>query len=237
MCGRYSLSKPIKTLKDHFQAIALEMDHDKRYNIAPSQSVPVVISGEQASEIHAMRWGLIPSWSKDPTLGNRLINARAETVQEKPSFKSSLKNQRCLIPADGFYEWQAHGKMRVPRYIRLRTGGLFAFAGLWSEWDSGTEILQTFTIITTAANRDLESVHHRMPVILMPGDYNEWLTVSPPNPGSLLKPLEEGLLEHYEISKTVNSPKNDSEECLRPLPPGQPDADLSITQRQGTLNL
>lgn len=237
MCGRYSLSKPIKTLKEHFQAIAAEMDHNKRYNIAPSQAVPIVIAGEQQSEIQTMRWGLIPSWAKDPALGNRLINARAETAHEKPSFKSSLKKQRCLVPADGFYEWQARDKRKVPQYIRLRTGGLFAFAGLWSEWDSGTEILQTFTIITTTANRDLESVHHRMPVILMPEDYDEWLTVSPKNPRNLLKPLGEGLLEHYEISTTVNSPKNDSEECFQPLPPGQPDADLSLTQRQGTLDL
>ena len=121
MCGRYSLSKPIKTLKDHFRAIAAEMDHNERYNIAPSQSVPVVIAGEQQSEIHAMRWGLIPSWAKDPALGNRLINARAETVHEKSSFKSSLKKQRCLVPADGFYEWQAHGKGKIPQYIHLRT--------------------------------------------------------------------------------------------------------------------
>lgn len=217
MCGRYSLTKPIKTLKEHFQAIALEMDHDKRYNIAPSQSVPIVVAGEQEREIHAMRWGLIPSWAKDPALGNRLINARAETVHEKPSFRSSLKKQRCLVPADGFYEWQTRDKGKVPQYIRLRTGGLFAFAGLWSEWDSGTEIMRTFTIITTGANQELESVHHRMPVILRPKDYDDWLTTSQHNPGTLLKPLEEGFLDHYEISKTVNSPKNDSEECILPV--------------------
>ena len=236
MCGRYSLSKPIKTLKDHFRAIAAEMDHNKRYNIAPSQSVPVVITGEQQPEIHVMRWGLVPSWAKDPALGNRLINARAETVHEKPSFKSSLRKQRCLVPADGFYEWQADGKGTAPQYIRLRTGGLFAFAGLWSEWDSGTEILQTFTIITTTANRELKSIHHRMPVILMPQDYDEWLAASQQNPRNLLKPLGEGLLEHYEVSKTVNSPKNDSEECFQPLPPGPSDVDLSFAQRQDTLD-
>ncbi|MEE8205788.1 MAG: SOS response-associated peptidase [Nitrospinaceae bacterium] len=217
MCGRYSLTKPIKTLKEHFQAIAVEMDHDRRFNIAPSQSVPIVIAGEQGPEIHAMGWGIIPSWAKDPALGNRLINARAETVHEKPSFKSSFKKRRCLVPADGFYEWQARDKGKVPQYIHLRTGGLFAFAGLWSEWDSGTEILQTFTIITTDANRELESIHHRMPVILMPQDYDCWLAASLQDPKNLLKPLGEGLLDHYEISKTVNSPKNDSEECIQPV--------------------
>lgn len=220
MCGRYSLTKPIKTLKEHFQAIAMEMDHNKRYNIAPSQSVPIVVAREQQRELHAMRWGLIPAWAKDPALGNKLINARAETVHEKPSFKSSLKNRRCLVPADGFYEWQARDKGRVPQYIRLHTSGLFTFAGLWSEWDSGTEILQTFTIITTNANKELEPVHHRMPVILIPQDYDRWLTPSSQDLKNLLKPLGEGLLDHYEISKTVNSPKNDSEECFQPLPSG-----------------
>lgn len=217
MCGRYSLTKPINTLKEHFQAIAMEMDYDKRYNIAPSQSVPIVVAGEQGREIHAMRWGLIPSWAKDPALGNKLINARAETVHEKPSFRSSFIKQRCLVPVDGFYEWQVRDKGKVPQYIRLRTSELFAFAGLWSEWDSGKEILKTFTIITTGANQDLESVHHRMPVILKPQDYENWLSPSSQEFQNLLSPLENGLLEHYEISKTVNSPKNDSEECIHPL--------------------
>lgn len=219
MCGRYSQTKPIKTLKEHFQAIALEMDEQERYNIAPSQSVPVVIAGEQEREIHAMRWGLIPSWAKDSALGNKLINARAETVHEKPSFKSSFKQRRCLVPTDGFYEWQVRDAGKFPQYIRLRTGGLFAFAGLWSEWDSGKEILKTFTIITTNANRDIESVHHRMPVILMPENYENWLAPASKEFPGLMKPLGDGLLDHYEISKTVNSPKNDSEACIVPLFP------------------
>jgi len=229
MCGRYSQTKPIKTLKEHFQAIALEMDEQERYNIAPSQSVPVVITGEREREIHAMRWGLIPSWAKDSTLGNKLINARAETVHEKPSFKSSFKQRRCLVPTDGFYEWQVRDAGKFPQYIRLRTGGLFAFAGLWSEWDSGKEIRQTFTIITTNANRDLEPVHHRMPVIVMPENYENWLAPSSKEFPGLMKPLGNGLLDHYEISKTVNSPKNDSEACIVPLFPSQSDAGLRFT--------
>lgn len=218
MCGRYSLTKPIKTLKDHFRAIAVAMDHESRYNIAPSQSVPVVLAGEQERELHALRWGLIPSWAKDPALGNRLINARAETVHEKPSFRSSFRKRRCLVPADGFYEWQVRDKEKVPQYIRLHNGGLLAFAGLWSEWDSGKETLRTFTIITTTANRELESVHHRMPVILLPDQYDDWLAPesSPEHLKQMLKPLANGLLDHYAISKTVNSPKNDSEDCIRP---------------------
>jgi putative SOS response-associated peptidase YedK len=219
MCGRYSLTKPIKTLKEHFQAIAVAMDHDKRYNIAPSQSVPIVIAGEQGREIHIMRWGLIPSWAKDPEIGHRLINARAETVHEKPSFRSSFRKRRCLVPTDGFYEWQVRDKGKVPQYIRLRTGGLFAFAGLWSEWDSGKEILRTFTIITTGANRELESIHHRMPVILLPEHYDDWMAAKSEEFQSQLKPLGEGLLDHYEVSKTVNFPKNDSEECIQPSYP------------------
>jgi len=219
MCGRYSLTKPIKTLKEHFQAIVVALEHDKRYNIAPSQSVPVVLAGKEGREIHTLKWGLIPSWAKDPAMGNRLINARAETIEEKPSFRSSFRKRRCLVPADGFYEWQVRGKEKFPQYIRMRTDGLFAFAGLWSEWDSGREILRTFTIITTAANRELESIHHRMPVILPPEQYGDWLAseTGPDRLKQMLNPLENGLLDHYEISKTVNSPKNDSEECIRPV--------------------
>lgn len=219
MCGRYSLTQPIKTLKEHFKAIAVALEHDARYNIAPSQPVPIVLNGEQEREIHTLRWGLIPSWSKDPAMGNRLINARAETVHEKPSFRSSFKKRRCLVPADGFYEWQVRGEGKIPNYIRMRTGGLFAFAGLWSEWDSGKEILRTFTIITTSANRNLESIHHRMPVILLPDQYDDWTAseTSADHLRELLKPLGEGLLDHYEISKTVNSPKNDNAECIQPV--------------------
>lgn len=219
MCGRYSLTQPIQTLKEHFQAIAVELEHNPRYNIAPSQSVPIVIAGAQGREIHALRWGLIPSWAKDPSMGNRLINARAETVHEKPSFKSSLRKRRGLVPADGFYEWQVRDQGKVPQYIRLRTGGLMAFAGLWSEWDSGKETLRTFTIITTTANRELEPVHARMPVILLPEHYGDWMSpdTSSEQVITLLGPLREGLLEHYPISKTVNSPKNDGEECIAPL--------------------
>ena len=230
MCGRYSLTKPIKTLKEHFQAIAVALEHDKHYNIAPSQRVPVILAGAQGREIHALRWGLIPSWAKDPDMGNRLINARAETVHEKPSFRSSFRKRRCLVPADGFYEWQVRDQGKFPQYIRMRTGGLFAFAGLWSEWDSGQETLRTFTIITTAANRELESIHHRMPVILLPEQYDGWMdpeTSSDPLK-NILRPLGEGLLDHYEISKTVNSPKNDGAECIQPLLPGQRDAGLNF---------
>ncbi len=219
MCGRYSLTKPIKTLKEHFQAIAFELEHGPRYNIAPSQRVPVILPGAQGREIHALRWGLIPSWAKDPDMGNRLINARAETVHEKPSFRSSFRKRRCLVPADGFYEWQVRDEGKFPQYIRLRTGGLFAFAGLWSEWDSGQETLRTFTIITTAANRELEPIHQRMPVILLPEQYDRWMSpdTSSEQVITLLRPLEEGMLEHYEISKTVNSPKNDGEKCITPV--------------------
>ncbi len=222
MCGRYSLTKPIKTLKEHFQAIAVALEHDKHYNIAPSQRVPVILAGAQGREIHALRWGLIPSWAKDPDMGNRLINARAETVHEKPSFRSSFRKRRCLVPADGFYEWQVRDEGKFPQYIRMRTGGLFAFAGLWSEWDSGQETLRTFTIITTTANRELESIHHRMPVILLPEQYDGWMdpeTSSAPLKNTL-RPSGEGLLDHYEISKAVNSPKNNGAECIQPLLPG-----------------
>ncbi|NIQ01439.1 MAG: hypothetical protein GWM98_14495 [Nitrospinaceae bacterium] len=218
MCGRYSLTKPIKTLKEHFKAVAVALDHHPRFNIAPSQQVPVVIAGKREREIHALRWGLIPSWAKDPKKAAGLINARAETVHEKPSFRSSFKKRRCLVPADGFYEWQVQNNQKFPQYIRKTSGGLFAFAGLWSEWDSGQGILQTFTIITTTANRQLQPIHDRMPVILPPEHYHTWM--APDTPAETLKtlltPLAENTLEHYEVSKHVNSPGNDDEECILP---------------------
>jgi len=219
MCGRYSLTKPIKTIQEHFMAKLIFSDHSARYNIAPSQTVPVVVAAEDGLEIRPLRWGLIPHWSKDEKMGQRLINARAETVDEKPSFRDAFRHKRCLVPADGFFEWQAQDKEKVPQYITRKDRALMAFAGLWSEWKSADQTLNTFTIITTQANRELLSVHHRMPVIIAPESYTIWTSA---NSGrdllkNLLQPFPEGLLEHFPISKKINSPKNDSEDCLAPL--------------------
>ena len=223
MCGRYTLTLADRAALARQLGVPLDAIPEDairpRYNIAPLQRAPIVRLRLEEREALVARWGLVNSWAKDAKRAARQINARAETVHEKPSFRSSFRKRRCLVPADGFYEWQVRGEGKSPQYIRLRTGGLFAFAGLWSEWDSGQETLRTFTIITTTANRELESIHHRMPVILLPEQYDGWMdpeTSSDPLKNTL-RPLGEGLLDHYEISKTVNSPKNDSEECIQPV--------------------
>ena len=172
----------------------------------------VVTQSPDGLQLTEMKWGLIPSWSKDPQMGNKLINARSETLHEKPSFRESFKNKRCLIPADGFIEW----KGKHPHYIRPKTQGLLAFAGLWSTWDSGDDPLNTYTIITTEANKTLSPLHSRMPVILHPDNYEEWLTAESNTLSPLLTPCPDNDLEYYEISTTVNSPKNNDAEILRP---------------------
>ncbi len=218
MCGRYSLTKPIKTLQEHFMAKVIFSDHAARYNIAPSQTVPIVVASQDGLEIRPLRWGLVPHWSKDEKMGQRLINARAETVHEKPSFRDAFRSKRCLVPADGFFEWQVQNGGKIPQYITRTDRNLMAFAGLWSEWKGNSKTLNTFTIITTQANRQLEPVHHRMPVILSPESYETWTSNAskPDILKNLLKPLPEGILEYFPVSKTVNSPKNDSEDCLVP---------------------
>lgn len=148
MCGRYTLTKPLKTIISHLEAQSFRGEYLKRYNIAPTQSMPVVVSPDGNRELEIMRWGLIPSWAKDPKTQSPLINARAETIQEKPSFRSSFKSRRCLVPTDGFYEWTKTDSGKVPYRIYMTDEGLFAFAGIWSEWGKGEDSVRSFSIIT-----------------------------------------------------------------------------------------
>jgi len=188
----------------------------ERYNIAPTQSMPVVVSPDGKRVMETMRWGLIPSWVKDPETQSLLINARAETIQEKPSFRSSFKSRRCLVPADGFYEWVKGENGKVPHWIHMTDEGLFAFAGIWSEWGMGEDIIRSFSIITTEANSKLKSLHHRMPVILALENYTPWLDSSSSDPASLLTAYPSEEMAYHEVSLRVNSPKNDDPECLMP---------------------
>jgi putative SOS response-associated peptidase YedK len=224
MCGRYSQTQPAAAIAEHFALDALP-PIQPRYNIAPTQPVSVVRTTlEQPQRQHSfLLWGLIPSWAKDPAIGNRLINARSETVSEKPSFRAAFKRRRCLIVADGFYEWQTRSdrKTKQPYYIRLRDHTPFGFAGLWEHWQdpNGSEI-ETCTILTTGPNALMEPIHSRMPVILEPADYDSWLDSSYYNPGDLqamLRPFDSEALERYAVSTTVNRPSNDIAECLEPL--------------------
>ena len=219
MCGRYSLKKTNKDLEEQFKIAYSSIKVQQRFNIAPTQIVPAVIETDKENELHGYRWGLIPHWAKDKSTGNKLINARAETVHEKPSFRQSFKTQRCLIPADGFIEWEKQGKDKHPHYICLKSDSVFAFAGIWAEWSMEKEVIRSCCIITTEANPYLQSIHNRMPVILNPENYSVWLapTTKAETLRSLLRSLPEDQIKEYEISKEINSPKNDRAECLVPV--------------------
>jgi putative SOS response-associated peptidase YedK len=224
MCGRFTLTDPDQDLAEQFdlpEIPALE----PRYNIAPTQAVAAVrvAAGGAVRELVLLRWGLIPFWAKDPEIGARLINARSETVAEKPAFRDAFKRRRCLVVADGFYEWQKQQGKKQPFYIRLRAGQPFAFAGLWERWRGAEEsIVESCTLLTTSPNGLMQPLHNRMPVILQPRDYELWL-----DPGvvraELLQPLlvpypaEE--MEAYPVSRRVNSPDNDDPRCIEPLAP------------------
>jgi putative SOS response-associated peptidase YedK len=177
MCGRYSLTTPTEALVALFAAGPLE-GFSPRYNIAPTQLVPAVRMSEGERAWAWLRWGLIPSWAKDPAIGNRMINARAETVADKPAFRAALRRRRCLLPADGFYEWEKRDGAKQPYHIALADRAPFAFAGLWEHWQ-GDEAIESCTILTTAANRRLAPIHPRMPVILAPEHYDIWLDTEP----------------------------------------------------------
>jgi putative SOS response-associated peptidase YedK len=192
------------------------------YNIAPSQSVAVVANNGQ-SKVELFRWGLIPSWAKDAAIGNRMINARAESLAEKPSFRAAYKRRRCLILADGFYEWRQElgGKVKTPMYIRLKSSQPFAFAGLWETWQPpDAEPVLSCTIITTAPNALMEKIHNRMPVILKAEAHAQWLDPAEQTPDKLdklLKPYPASQMVAYPVSRLVNDPKNDKPECIVPM--------------------
>lgn len=219
MCGRYTLTKPKKSLESHFRAQLPKGEHRQRYNIAPTQALPVVVASHGARAMEAMRWGLVPSWAKDLKSQSPLINARAETLQEKPSFKNSFQTKRCLVPADGFYEWVKQDSGKVPYWIHLAGEELFAFAGIWAEWGKGDECLRSFAIITTEANSALQSLHHRMPVILDSDTFDSWLDASATQEEltAFLKPYPSELMAFHQVSLKVNAPRNDDPECLAPV--------------------
>jgi putative SOS response-associated peptidase YedK len=220
MCGRFTQHHTPEEVAVRFNVKSLDYLFDPRYNIAPTQPVAAVVAQGAQSErrLVNLQWGLVPYWSKDPSIGSRMINAKAETLAEKPSFKQALARRRCLIPADGFYEWQKRGKNpSQPLYIRRRDGGLFAFAGLWEEWtspDGGK--LQTCTIITVEPNELIANVHHRMAAILQPDDEAVWLDPrrKPDEATELLRPYPSEDLEMYPVSRAVNSPMIDDESLI-----------------------
>jgi putative SOS response-associated peptidase YedK len=217
MCGRFTLTVDADDVQSSFGVTPPPGGFPPRYNIAPTQPVAVVTNdGRNRAELFV--WGLIPSWAKDPAIGHKLINARAETLAEKPSFRSAYKRRRCLILADGFYEWRKDGKVKQPMYIHLKSGEPFAFAGLWEVWHSplGDEI-PSCTIITTEPNDLMAPIHNRMPVILPRDAYLEWLDPAERPAEKLqgfLRPYPAAAMEAYPVSTAVNNPRADSPECI-----------------------
>ena len=218
MCGRYSLTTPPEAMRDLFGIDTL-LNSPARYNIAPTQTAPVVRrqAEDGAREVVLMRWGLIPSWAKDMTMAARMINARSETVAEKPSFRSAYRRRRCLVPSDGFYEWQKVGNAKQPWRICRPDRGLFAFAGLYETWAGPDGSVDSYTILTTEANQTLRPIHARMPVTLAPETYAAWLGEEDSDPAALLVPLPDAELAAYRIDKRVGNVRNDDAGLLEPI--------------------
>jgi len=219
MCGRYVVKSPSVKLKVKFHLDDVPL-FEPRYNVAPTQLVPAVRQEDGKRRLAMLRWGLIPSWAKDAKIGYRLINARADTVATKPSFRSAFKRRRCLVPADGFYEWKRDDKVKQPFFIHRKDEEPFAFAGLWEGWENpedGKEV-QSCSLITTEANELMAPIHDRMPVILPASTYDRWLDADDPvnDLQSLLKPYPADEMAAYSISTYVNNPRNQGAKCIEP---------------------
>jgi putative SOS response-associated peptidase YedK len=234
MCGRYRLSRRKQLVEEYFDTDSGEEEWVPRYNIAPTQLIPVIRQHpkEPRRELSLVRWGLIPSWAKDSSGAARMINARSETAATKPAFRDALRFRRCLIPADGFYEWQRAGKTKQPYCFEINEGELFAFAGIWERWkDSSGQWVKSCSILTTAPNAATSAVHDRMPVILDRGDYDPWLDPGMTNveaASEMLKPCDAVLMRCYPVSTRINHVANDDAEYSAPV---------GLAQTQGGLFL
>ncbi len=217
MCGRYTLATPVGRLAEEFGFDSSSTEFRTSYNVAPTRQVPVVLTEGGKRRLEMLRWGLVPSWADDPGIGARMINARSETAPEKPSFRRAFRDRRCLIPADGFYEWKRENGGKQPYYFRMQGGRPFAFAGLWESWTKDGEI-RSCAILTTAANEVVAGIHERMPVILPSRHYEAWLDPEAERDEltDLLVPYPGDDLETYPVSRFVNSPGNDDPRCIEP---------------------
>jgi len=229
MCGRYSLIKPVEQLSKRFK-VQLDEPLKPHYNAAPGQTMPV-ITNKRPTHFSMFHWGLIPNWSLDSKISPNLINARAETILTKSPFKQGIKTHRCLIPADGFYEWKKQGKEKVPYRITLADDEAFSFAGIWDSWeDEKGEIINSFTIITTTPNELMLDIHQRMPVILPKEAEQKWLNdnITDQEIVSLLKPYDSSMMYAYKTHKSVNSASFDHPECIQPAPKFYPGETLNL---------
>jgi putative SOS response-associated peptidase YedK len=220
MCGRFVLASTASTISREFGLEHTPFSIQPNYNIAPSQPVIIIVS-DGARQLMESRWGFIPSWARDPAIGHRMINARSETIAEKPAFREAFKKQRCLIPSDGFYEWRKKRGGKVPLFIHLKNGEPFGFAGLYNIWTSPEgDSISTCTIITTTANKLLEPVHDRMPVIIPKDKRDMWLDPAVHDNNillPLLKPFSSEEIEAYDVTSRVNSPKFNSPDNIKPV--------------------
>ncbi|MEM0997943.1 MAG: SOS response-associated peptidase [Bacteroidota bacterium] len=221
MCGRYTLALPLIEVAQALGIGLPTFDFSPRYNIAPTQRLPI-ITDEAPQQFHLHRWGLIPFWAKDPAIGNRMINARSETIANKPAFRAAFRKRRCLIPATGFYEWKKTPTGKVPHHIYNQDSAVLTFAGLWESWqDAEAKEIRSYTIITCPPNALMAPIHDRMPAIILPEDRGRWLDpgLAPEAALALLQPYPPGLLQADPVSTQVNSPRNDGPQLLDPPPP------------------
>lgn len=232
MCGRYRLSHRKQLVEEYFDSVSGEEEWSPRYNVAPIQPVPIVRQNptQPIRELSLVRWGLIPSWAKDTSVAAQMINARSETAATKPAFRDALQFRRCLILADGFYEWRRTGKVKQPYCFEVAEGKLFAFAGIWERWKapSGT-MVETCSILTTTPNAVTSAVHDRMPVILHPDNYDLWLDPRMRSVAAvceLLKPYDARMMRCYPVSTRINHVANDDPECSAPVKLAQIQAGL-----------
>jgi len=227
MCGRYRLSRRKQLIEEYFGTAPWDEDWNPRYNIAPTQAIPVIRQHpkEPIRQVSTMRWGLIPHWAKDASIATGTINSKSETAATKPAFRDPLKFRRCLIPADAFYEWKRSGTSKQPYCFEVNAGELFAFAGLWDGWKDATgQWIKTCSILTTTPNAVTSAIHDRMPVILDPDSYDLWLDPGMTNVqvvSELLKPSDAALMRSYPVSTRINHVANDDEECSRRVEPVQ----------------
>lgn len=220
MCGRFTLHTPEGRIREAFH-----LEHQEslglapRYNIAPGQDIPIIHNTGSGPVMSLARWGLVPAWSKEPKTRYSTINARIETVADKPTYRQPFRHRRCLIPADGFYEWQVVDGHKIPHYIRMRDGGVFAFAGLWDRWEGGGETLDSGSIIVMPANEIMRPLHERMPAIIAPTHYDLWIDPRVTDKDEIMGMLNSAPSSHlkpYPVSTRVNSTKHDDERCIRP---------------------
>lgn len=220
MCGRYVLKQTPAKLKEYFSLDEVA-DFAPHYNIPPGTDIPVIRQSPEGKRVlHLLRWGLVPHWAKDPSIGNKLNNARGETVAEKPSFRDAFKRRRCIIPADGFYEWKTEGRVKQPYYVSLKSGEPLAMGGLWESWRGPDgEILRTACIITTGPNEVMTPIHDRMPVILRQEDWQAWLNAPEDEVQGMVRPYDAEPMQAWPVSRRVSKTVDDNADLIEPIAP------------------